>query len=150
MSEHPGSPGGRVVVGVDGSPASQEALRWAARFAGRIGAGVTAVCVWQYPAEFVHGITPPSYAEVWHPEADAREILDATVRAALGEQPPPGLETLTREGHPAQVLVDLSAGATMLVVGSRGRGGFAGMVLGSVSAACSAQARCPVLVVRGR
>lgn len=148
MSEEQESPGRHVVVGVDGSPASEAALRWAVRFAERTGAGVTAVCVWRYPAEFMHGITPPSSPEVWHPDADARQVLDDAVRSVVGEQPPPGFETLTCEGHPAKVLVELSADAEMLVVGSRGHGGVTGMLLGSVSSACAASARCPVLIIR--
>ncbi len=150
MSEDQEFTGRRVVVGVDGSPASEAALRWAVRFAEQTGAGVTAVCVWQYPAEFVHGITPPSSPEAWHPDTDAQQVLDGTVRTVLGDRRPPGFETLTCEGHPAQVLLDLSRDAAMLVVGSRGRGGFTGMLLGSVSSTCAAHARCPVLVIRER
>ena len=148
MSQPQESSGRRVVVGVDGSPSSEAALRWAVQFAEKTGAGVTAVCAWQYPAEFIHGITPPSSPEVWHPDADARQVLDDTVRTVLGERRPPGFETLACEGHPAQVLVEQSADAELLVVGSRGRGGFTGMLLGSVSSTCAAHARCPVLIIR--
>lgn len=140
----------RVVVGVDGSDASKAALRWALRYAGQTGAGITAVCVWTYPADFYYGMTPPSFGDVWQPDTDAQQTLDATVRDVVGEERPPGFETMTCEGNPAHVLVELSADAAMLVVGSRGHGGFSGMLIGSVSSACAAYARCPVLVIRGK
>jgi nucleotide-binding universal stress UspA family protein len=67
----------------------------------------------------------------------------------FGGRRPPGLRTDVREGNAARVLLEASEGARMLVVGSRGHGGFAGLLLGSVSAACAEHASCPVLVLHG-
>lgn len=83
------------------------------------------------------------------PEADARKVLAATVREAFGENQPVGMRLTVREGNPAEVLIEASRTALMLVVGSRGHGGFAGLLLGSVSAACTEHATCPVVVVHG-
>ena len=144
-------PAGRpyVVVGVDGSPAARAALRWALRYADTTGAAIRAVCVWTYPADFYYGMTPPSFGEVWHPDTDARQVLDDTVREVVGNSLPEGFEKVVCEGNPAKVLVDASADAAMLVVGSRGHGGFTGLLIGSVSSDCAAYARCPVLIIRG-
>jgi nucleotide-binding universal stress UspA family protein len=75
-------------------------------------------------------------------------MLSMMVVQALEEFPTAHLTQVVREGRPAEVLLDESEGASTLVVGSRGRGAFAGMLLGSVSAHCIAHAGCPVVVVR--
>jgi nucleotide-binding universal stress UspA family protein len=132
----------RVVVGVDGSEPSHQALRWAAKIADSCGAHIDAVAAWQYSIPF--GWTTPS----WDPRADMEKVLTKTVDAALGERPP-AMNLVVCEGNPAHVLLEKSGGALMVVVGSRGHGGFAGMLLGSVSAAVAEHASCPVLVVHG-
>ena len=134
--------GARVVVGVDGSEPSYQALRWAAKIADASGAHIDAVAAWQYSIPF--GWTNPS----WDPRADMEKVLSETVHAALGERPP-DMNLVVCEGNPAHVLLEKSAGALMVVVGSRGHGGFAGLMLGSVSTAVTQHASCPVLVVRG-
>ena len=132
----------RIVVGADGSAASVDALRWAARQAEVTGAVLEAVICWQYPMVFGGA---PVLAEIdWL--ADARTALDAAVQGALGERASSVTQRAV-EGHPARVLLDESAGADLLVVGSRGHGGFAGMLLGSISEHVVAHARCPVVVV---
>jgi nucleotide-binding universal stress UspA family protein len=78
-----------------------------------------------------------------------RQALDDTVQAVFGDQPPPELHREAREGGAAKVLLDVSQGATMLVVGSRGHGGVAGLLLGSVSANVAEHAPCPVLIIHG-
>lgn len=96
------------------------------------------------------------YRDMWLPSgppgtdplAHFRAALERTVAATLGEQHPTELTTTVTEGHPAQVLIDLAADAELLVLGSRGRGGLAGAVLGSVSLHCVGHAPCPVVVVR--
>lgn len=133
----------RIVVGVDGSPASIDALRWASRQASLTGADVKAVFAWEYP--YAAGGYPIAAQVDW--PANAQTVLDIAVAEAFDSKP----ESVARqivEGHPAKVLIDASAGAELLVVGSRGHGGFAGMLLGSVSEQVAAHALCPVLVIR--
>ena len=135
---------GRIVVGVDGSPSSRAALRWALDYARLSGKRVTAVSAWQYPHDYGFAVTP---VEVWHPDTDAAEALEAAVRDVTADDRPDAFEAITRQGHPTKVLLDLGNEADLLVVGSRGHGGFTGLLLGSVSAACAEHARCPVLVM---
>ncbi|MDQ2846368.1 MAG: universal stress protein [Actinomycetota bacterium] len=133
----------RIVVGVDGSSASIDALKWAIRQASLTGAVMEAVIGWQYPT--VYGGYPLADTTDW--PSNAKGILDTAVDEAIGA----GNTQIARkvvEGHPAQVLMDAAAGAGLLVVGSRGHGGFTGMLLGSVSAHVATHAPCPVLVVR--
>jgi len=131
-----------IVVGVDGSESSEQALRWAAFHARTTGATLDAVAVWKPLA---------AYGSVgdWNPVEGLRAVVDETLAKVFGDQRPPGLEIVVREGGAARVLLEASRGARMLVVGSRGHGGFAGLLLGSVSSACAAHATCPVLVVHG-
>ncbi len=104
-------PGGRIVVGVDGSAESLSALRRGARMAERLGCSLVGVTVWEYPPSW------PGYVMGgWDPERDARTI---------------------------------SEDAEMLIVGSRGLGGFTGLLLGSVSRSVVEHADCPVLVIHG-
>jgi nucleotide-binding universal stress UspA family protein len=133
----------RIVVGVDGSAASLDALRMAARIAPVFDAELDAVIAWHYPT--ATGMAP--LIAQFDPAADAATIMHAAIEQAFGDRPPVGLRQQRREGHPARVLLDAGAGAELLVVGSRGHGGFAGLLLGSVSAHCVEHATCPVLVV---
>ncbi|ANZ28639.1 universal stress protein UspA (plasmid) [Rhodococcus sp. WB1] len=134
----------RVVVGVDGSGPSIEALRWAARLAHSLGATIEATIAW-HPAH-TYGFYP--YPADYRPDQEAAGILSDAITAAFESAPPPRLVESVREGHPSQVLIDAARHAQMLVVGSRGHGGFTGLLLGSVSAYCAEHAPCPVLVVR--
>lgn len=133
----------RIVVGVDGSSASVDALTWATRQASLTGAAVEAVIAWEYP--MTSGGYPVA-AEVDWP-SNAETVLKIAVDGALGSQAA-AVSRKAVEGHPAKVLIDAAAGAELLVVGSRGHGGFAGMLLGSVSEHVAAHAPCPVLVIR--
>ncbi len=137
--------GTRIVVGVDGSLSSQQALRWGAHFASAFGAQLDLVTAWEYPPSFGWAAVAPD----WNPARDMRKVLDDTVQAVFGDQPPPGTQLLVHEGVAARVLLDACQGATMLVVGSRGHGGFAGLLLGSVSANVAEHADCPVFIVHG-
>jgi nucleotide-binding universal stress UspA family protein len=141
----PGAGTGRIVVGVDGSAHSEQALRWAASLAAAFGARLEAVTAWDVPTSYGFASVPPD----WDPAGDMRKVLDETVRAVFGDQPPPGLHRQVREGGAAKVLIEASQGAIMLVVGSRGHGGFAGLLLGSVSSNVAEHAPCPVLVIHG-
>jgi nucleotide-binding universal stress UspA family protein len=136
---------GRIVVGVDGSKPSKAALAWAAHQARTTGTALVAVAAWEYPTSY--GWSPPWPPE-YDPGRDARHMLEETVREVLGEDPDITLETEALEGHPAPVLLEFSKGAALLVVGSRGHGEFAGMLIGSVSEFLVAHAHCPVVVVR--
>lgn len=134
----------RIVVGVDGSPSSIDALRYAARIADLFDQPIEIVTTWDAP---LYG--EATTAAGWEPEQWAEKVLDRAVDKAFGDTVPPNIVKTIRVGPPARTLVELSAHAAMLVVGSRGRGGFAGLLLGSVSAACAEHAYCPVLVVHG-
>ena len=141
MSENSGS---RIVVGVDGSPSSKNALHWARHFAALENTSIDAVIAWEYPPELVSvGGIPP----VYDPQVDAEKTLEQTVDDVFGSERPADLRLIVRPGRPAHVLLQLSDGAKLLVVGSRGRGAMAGALLGSVSARVAGHAPCPVLVV---
>ncbi len=149
-TEHSDPPGDRVVVGVDGSEQSRHALRWARFLAHTTGATVEAVAAWAPLTGY--GFAAAGWAAVptdWDPAGDARRGLIATLDEVLGAPRPPGLQITVCEGIAAKVLLEVSRNARMLVVGSRGRGGFTGLLLGSVSTACAEHATCPVLVVHG-
>lgn len=135
----------RVVVGVDGSESSRSALQWAARQAHMTGARLEVVITWELPVSF--GWLPP-YPSDFNPAEDAQRTLDAEVKTVTDAYPDLVVQTTVVEGHPAPVLIDASRGADLLVVGSRGHGEFAGMLIGSVSEHCVANAHCPVLVWR--
>lgn len=135
-----------VVVGVDGSAQSIEALREGRVMAELMNVPLLAVAAWQWPA--ASGEIPELVG--YDPEQEARARLDETLGEAFGDGQPESLETVVQKGQPAQVLAELSKGARMLVVGSRGRGGFRGLLLGSVSSAVGAHASCPVLIMHGK
>jgi nucleotide-binding universal stress UspA family protein len=135
-------PAGRIVVGVDGSPASLQALRFAHRQADLTGAELHAVTTWTYPLSYDEPVDPTDW------EANARTILDAALAEALPAAAVAGVRRHVAEGHPAGVLLGFVGEADMLVVGSRGHGGFTGMLLGSVSQHVVAHGPCPVVVVR--
>jgi nucleotide-binding universal stress UspA family protein len=133
----------RIIVGVDGSEASLDAVRWALRQAELTGSSVEALISWQFPRQYGE--------EFYGEEFDWEKIATDTLRsslAQLGDEAQTRIEPRVVQGHPAQALVEASAGASLLVVGSRGHGGFVGMLIGSVSEHVIAHAQCPVLVVR--
>ena len=146
MTDEPGSIERRIVVGVDGSDSSVLALRWAAHYGALLAARLEVVMAWEYPATY--GLAAIAAAD-WSPADDVRQVLADSARAAFGDQWPAGVQFDVREGGPAKVLLDACQGATMLVVGSRGHGGFAGLLLGSVSANVAEHAPCPVLIIHG-
>lgn len=135
-----------MVVGVDGSDSSIDALGWARRLAVVLDAEIDAVTAWHYPVNDGMAIATLD----WNPSIDAAGVLADAIRSAFGEDQPAGLRAVVTEGHPARVLLDASVDADMLVVGSRGHGGFVGMLLGSVSSYCAEHATCPVLVAHSK
>ncbi|MEU8511060.1 universal stress protein [Kitasatospora sp. NPDC048722] len=145
MSEQTGSRQRRIVVGVDGSPASVDALRWAVRQARMQEAVVEALTVWQHPVATGWTVPVTAYEQL---PGIARKILDDSVREAVVDGGPVEVLTRVQEGGAAQCLLDAARGAELLVVGSRGHGGFTGALLGSVSQHCVQHAPCPVVVIR--
>lgn len=133
----------KVVVGVDGSDSSVQALRFAARLAPGFGAEIHAVACWHFPQIYA-GYVPPDFEAF---ESAAGETLTDTLAKAFGPELPAGLSQELIRGPAPEKLVEAGADAVMLVVGRRGHGGFMGMHLGSVSSACVSHAACPVLVV---
>lgn len=137
-----------IVVGVDGSPSSRAALTWAAAEAADHSADLVVLNVWE------HALLPPlgtgsvPHTAVADPSHGAAEDLVKVIKEELGEEPPVRIEPRIKHGNPAEVLIDESADAALLVVGTRGHGGFAGLVLGSVSQHVAAYAKCPVAVIR--
>ncbi|MDN5919018.1 MAG: universal stress protein [Pseudonocardia sp.] len=143
----------KITVGVDGSPTSVEALRWAADVAGRLGAELDVVRAWRYPPSLSEwNAVPTNYGFLPQmPEEGAVEIamqeeLDETVLAVLGTSP-----AVTRRlvrGHPSETLIEESRGTDLLVIGRRGHSGVVEFLrMGSVARACTEHGHCAVVVV---
>jgi nucleotide-binding universal stress UspA family protein len=140
--------GRRIVVGVDGSAPSKAALAWSARQARLTGATVEAVIAWQYPATY--GYTMPTAPEInYNYEEIAAKVIADTIAEFRGQDNQVEIISRVVEGNAAQALLDASAGAELLVVGSRGHGGFFEALLGSVGQHCVHHATCPVVIIRG-
>ncbi|MCX5084325.1 universal stress protein [Streptomyces sp. NPDC056121] len=135
----------RIVVGVDGSPSSQAALRWAVRYAGLVGGRVEAVSAWEVPG--MASWSAPA-VDTDFDEGQAERGLVEEVRAVLGEDGANLVHERLVRGNAAEVLVDAAEGAEMLVVGGRGHGGFRRALLGSVSQQVAHHAPCPVTIIR--
>jgi nucleotide-binding universal stress UspA family protein len=133
--------GPRVVVGIDGSPGAMWALTVAARAAELLRVPLVAFTVWSTPALAGLDVDDQLDEAAWRLQDDA-------VATAFGGAEPAALRRTVREGSPARVLIQESQGASLLVVGSRGSGGFTGLEVGSVGIACAARAPCPVLLVK--
>jgi nucleotide-binding universal stress UspA family protein len=138
-----------IVVGVDGSPGSKEALRFAVEEARLHKAKLKAVAAWTLTVVAAPiGLMPPiDEALIPDLEAHAREVLDRTIAEVVGDGTEVEIEKVVLEGSSAHVLVDTAQGADLLVVGTRGHGGFTGLLLGSVSQQVTHHAPCPVIVV---
>ncbi|MER6083456.1 universal stress protein [Streptomyces sp. NPDC001833] len=134
----------KVVVGVDGSPSSYGALRWAVRYAGLVHGTVDAVAVWQLPG--LYGWSAPA-VDIDVDEEEARQGMRKELTDVLGADAA-SVRTRLVHGDPTDVLLRAAEGAEVLVVGSRGRGGFARALLGSVGLHVSQHASCPVVIVR--
>ncbi|MDQ2726919.1 MAG: universal stress protein [Actinomycetota bacterium] len=135
-----------IVVGIDGSDASRDALRWAARQAELTGASLRAVMTWHMPAA-AYGTPMPVPVDMDLP-GESRRALDRVIADSLDGTAAFKVSSTVVEGHPAVELLRAARAAELLVVGSRGHGAFAGMLLGSVSEHCVSHAPCPVVVVR--
>jgi len=142
-----------IVVGVDGSDHSRRALIWAMRQAALQQVSLTVLAVRPDPVRPVTGVYwgVHVYAEDTHnPEVVRKAIQEIVERVAneIGETAPQVAVTVVT-GDPAEELIKVSRGADMIVVGSRGSGGFASLLMGSVSSKVMHHAACPVVVIRG-
>ncbi len=134
----------RVVVGVDGSEGSVKALDWAIAESIRFPASLDLVTAWLFPMAlgYVFAKTPDEVRR------QVQRIADSSVSYVAEVAPDVVVRTTLREGEAGPTLVDLSTGADLLVVGSRGHGNIRELLLGSVGTYCSRHARCPVVIVR--
>jgi len=141
----------RVVVGVDGSETSRNALRWAAQEALSHDAELNVVYAWEVQGLGAGvGIAPGRRAAAAPDEQRgvAEQLVTDVIKEELGENPPTNIRPTIGRGSAASVLLEASKSADLLVVGSRGVGGFAGLLLGSVSSKMANHATCPVVIVR--
>ncbi len=159
-----------VVVGIDGSEGSSKALAWAAQEARMRGAVLRVVHAWRFPmlsdAAYLQAgpRAEPSGLSPWDEAAydefrsevisvaggepgEAEASVASQIAAVLGPQPDVPLEREVKQGRATQVILEAAERADLVVVGSRGRDGFAGLLLGSVSSQVTHHARCPVTVV---
>jgi len=135
----------RIVVGIDGSPASIDALNWAARQAEMTNSTLEIVMTWDWPSSYGWAMPFPSD---YDPEESVQKVLEQAAADLRTKYSGTEIKVREAQGHPAPVLVEASKGASLLVVGSRGHGEFVGMLIGSVSEHCATNAHCPVLVHR--
>jgi nucleotide-binding universal stress UspA family protein len=140
-----------IVVGVDGSKGSSEALRWAVAEARLRSVPVRAVHAWSYSHPLVPSLVGYPYsAESFRNAIDDRWQAEQRLERATSELVKDHeIEGVVAEGSAAQALIDAVGEADVLVVGSRGHGGFTNLLLGSVSQQCAQHAPCPVVIVRG-
>ncbi len=147
----PGVLGGRLVVGVDGSESATSAVRWAAREAILRRAKLDLVSAWEVSVSIVGyglGFAEMSGEMMKGLEQNAEETLAAAAEVARKGSPDIEIETRAVQGQAADVLMEAARDADLLVVGSRGMGGFRELLLGSVSQQCAHHATCPVVIVR--
>jgi nucleotide-binding universal stress UspA family protein len=135
-----------IVVGVDGSDSSKAALAWASKQALLTDTPVVAIATWEWPTTY--GTMEP-WPENIDFEADARDTLKRSVDQILGPERCHEVIQRVIHGQAAAVLEDASRSAALLVVGSRGHGEFASILLGSVSEFLATHAHCPIVIVRG-
>lgn len=138
----------RILVGIDGSEYSTAALRLAGRLASALTAPLHVVTCVGFSDFYLPAHLPPGEIDSTPElEAVAKRLMVQAIDRAYGAERPEHLTTAVKLGSPTKVLVEESRNAQLLVVGRRGHGGLLGQLMGSVSAACTAHAHCPVLVV---
>lgn len=148
MDRPGGITGGRIVVGVDGSKGARTALAWAVAEAGLRHSLLEVVFAWgDIGVRIAQASDWAKAVTVEMEEEAARELVDGELKAVMGDRRDVDVQVTTKPGEGAAALLAASVDADLLVVGSRGMGGFEGLLLGSVSHKCIEHARCPVLVV---
>lgn len=139
-----------IVVGVDGSEHAARAAEWAAAEAEDRHLPLRLLCAWEDYSFVIGPITPVVYDDYRQAQHTlARHELDTVTNRLVEAHPGLDVSAETTENRPAEALVAASDTAELLVVGTRGRGGFTGLLLGSVSLSVAAHTRCPTIVVRG-
>ena len=144
VSESPPPISRRIVVGIDGSPESERALDWAITQAQEGDAALEIVTAWIFPMVLGYAFT----TTVREVRQAAQDVVDRAIARVNEAAPRVVVRGMTTEQPPAPALVKASETASLLVVGSRGMGGFTGLLLGSVSQYCTRHASCSVVVVR--
>jgi nucleotide-binding universal stress UspA family protein len=144
-----------IIVGVDGSDESRHALRWAVEEGRLRKAPVRAIHAWELPLIPTDvGLVPPRpdvVTELTSFAEGAQRLVGTLVEEVVGDAQDVAVDAVAIEGKPAQVLLDVAEeGAQMIVVGSRGHGGFTALLLGSVSEQVARHAPCPVVIHRRR
>lgn len=140
----------RIVVGVDDSDGAREALRWALELAAALGAEVETVHAYDFHPAWIDYDEGAEGVERWRKRAE--EAARTTLQRVLADtivEPTMKIEETIVASDAGTALIERAHGADLLVVGSRGRGAFTGLLLGSVSRRCIEHAPCPVVVVRG-
>ncbi len=139
-----------IVVGIDGSSGSIEALRWAAAEAKLRNAPLRAVLAWEYPYAY-GGLSGVYVVPTEQIEKDSAATLETIIAQAIPDATAANaVERIIVPGHPSSQLIDQSKDAGLLVVGARGHGGFMGLLVGSTSDQVVKHAECPVVVIHER
>ncbi len=139
----------KIVVGVDGSDSSKAALAWGLRQARLTGAPLQVVMAWDYPLSYGWAVVPQGVDLGADAASELERVVKEVTEVEKAAEPAVEITTSVIQGHPAVVLLNEAENASLVVVGSRGHGEFAGMLLGSVSEHLSTHTPCPVLIVRG-
>lgn len=148
MSDTTTDSSAHIVVGIDDSPGARKALKWAAREAKLRGVRLDVIHVWAVPVQWAQGYGVEWTLDIESLDRDTQSITEDLVDGMLDEAEKPAEMTVASvEGNASEVLLEASKSAEMIVVGTRGRGGFARMLLGSVSNAIAHHAVCPVVIV---
>lgn len=136
-----------IVVGIDGSRGSESALRFAAEEAKLHDVKLRVVTAWHIGATIYMSTSALAQVDPETLQREAQKVAEEEVERVLGPQRSENIEVVARQGDAAGVMIDESKRAQILVVGSRGHGGFTGLLLGSVGQQCASHSLCPVVVV---
>lgn len=147
IPDGPGMAAGRILVGVNGSPLSMAAVDFAFAEAERHGVGLTALHTWVQPVASGHDSLVPLATDLEALQAENEAMLSEALAGARSQYPDVDVREYTLQSTAGAALIDASMGARLVVIGSRGRGPVAGLLLGSVSQAVLHHAGCPVAVI---